>query len=117
GLFLDVLGDGVTGEAAAEFGHDLAPAFYWNLEVGGAADAIELVQVVGRHADVDQPEAELLLGGDRVVDAAEQDRLVQNHSAGSAQSQDGGGDFGVELLGVIGMDYYDRDESRAHQPI
>lgn len=54
GLLLHVLGDGVAGELAAEFGEDGAALSDGHFKVGGAVDAVELVEVVRGDADGDE---------------------------------------------------------------
>ena len=87
-----------------------------DFEVGGAADAVELVEVVRRDADVDEPLAQVALGVDRVVDAAQQHGLVEQHDAGAAEAVDGGGDLGVEFAGVVGVQHHDGRQPRAGEP-
>ena len=82
----------VAGEPFAEFGDDAAAGFDGHFEVGRTRDAVELVQVVGHHAVIDELFAERGLGGRRVVDAAEQHGLIQERDAGVGEFGERGGD-------------------------
>ena len=81
GDFLHVLGDGVAGEAATHLGDDFTAAGDGDLEVGGAADAVELVQVVGRDAAFEAPTAQIALRVGRVVDAGQPRAIGREGSA------------------------------------
>lgn len=57
-LFLHIAWNGISGEAGAEFFHHLAATVDGHLEVGGACNAVELVQVIGQHPQIDELFAE-----------------------------------------------------------
>lgn len=61
--FANVPRDGVTGEPLAELADDFESAFRRNFERRRALRSVELMQVIGQNADVDQLFEE---GGERV---------------------------------------------------
>ena len=79
---MDIPWHGVAGEGAAHFGNELEAAGNGDFEMGGAGDAVELVEVVGHDAEVDKAAGEVDEGLGVVVDTAEEDGLVEEGDAG-----------------------------------
>jgi len=114
---LDVAGDGVAGQGAAHFGDVLEAAGEGDLEVGGAGDAVELVEVVGHDAEVDEAAREVDEGFWRVVDVAEEDGLVEDRDAGIDEAGECGGGRVVNFARVVGVDDQDGSEASAAEPV
>lgn len=104
GLFADEAGDAEAGEMFLEMAQELGASFGGELEVACALDGIEAMEVVGDDSVVDEGRGE---GEERVfvvIDAFEENRLVED---GDAQHEDffqGGGDIGIEFAGVVDVD-------------
>ena len=77
-----------------------------HLEMGGAGHPVELVQIVGQHAAVVEPLAQLGQGVGVVVDAGEQHRLVEQGDAGPAQWAQAVGQLFGDLPGMVGMEHH-----------
>ena len=82
GNFANVLRHGITRQTFAKFSDKSEAGCFRNLEVSRPGDAVELMQVVRFDAEIDQSLAEFLQHGDRIVDAAQQHRLVEDHQSG-----------------------------------
>lgn len=75
-----------------------------DLEVCRTGDTVELVKVVGQHVGLKQGFAECGEGVGGVIHPAQQHGLIEQGGAGVAQRAERGGDLGVDLVGVIGVD-------------
>ena len=78
GDFADVLWNGITGQTPPQFLNNAASRLLSDFKVGSAADAVELVQVIGDHSQIDQTFAQRGLGLGRVVDVLQQHGLIQD---------------------------------------
>lgn len=72
-------------------------------EVSGASDSVELVEVVGQHAAVEERLAQLLQRVHAVVDPREQHRLVEQQAAGGAQLPTGPSHGSIDFARMVGV--------------
>ena len=80
--------------------------------MGSTGDSVELVEVIGHDAEVDQPLGELHQRVETIVHPAQQYRLVEQQYAGRRKSSQGRGHVRVEFGRVVGVNYHDRREPR-----
>ena len=85
-------------------------------EVGGALDAVELVQVVGQGAGCEQPLRQLRQRLHLIVDPGEQHRLVEHGGAGAAHARDRRRRGRGQLVRMVGMDDQHALEARSGEP-
>ena len=104
GNFLYISGNSVSWQATPHLRHDLETTFYGHVEMGSSLDGVELMQVVGHDTHVDELLAELDLYSGLVVDAPQQDRLVEKRDPRSEESFQRGFTGAVDLAWVVGVD-------------
>ena len=88
-----------------------------HFEMCRARDAVELMQVVGQHAEIDQSLAKRGLGIDRIIDAGQEHGLVQQQDACIGESANRRRNMCVEFVRVIGVEHDDRRQPGAAEHI
>ncbi len=96
---------------------DSPPDVDGNFEVGGTGHSIQLVQVVGHDTLVDKLPAQLRQRFDVVIDAAQQDGLVEQRDAGIHQAVNRQAGRLVQFSGMINVDHDDRSQPGCTQQV
>ena len=76
-----------------------------HFEMGGTGDAVELMQVVGHHAQIDEPLAKRGLRFDRIVDSRQEHGLVQQHDACIGESANRRRNMRIEFIRMVGVEH------------
>lgn len=95
---------------------DAARALILDREVGGSLHPVELMKVVGKDAAVEKRLAQLGEDLDPVIDAGEQDRLVEEQAASGGEIPAGSPHAPIELARMVGVEDHDPPQRQALEP-
>ena len=105
--FADIPRHGIAGQPGAKLGHQRDAGREGHLEMRRPGHRVQLVQVIRHYPQIDQPLAQLGQHVGPIVDAPQQDRLVQHGNAGIDQPPEGTGHVAVDLGGMVHLHHHD----------
>ena len=84
--------------------------------MGGTLHGVEGMQVVGQYAALEEALGEGRLRFHAVIDAAQDDALIEQGDAGALEASHGGSDGVVQLVGMVGVNDQHLLQTRGTQP-
>ena len=99
--FLNVFRNHVAGQIFAKPLDELNTLFHWDMKMCRSRNGVELMQVVGDHSAIDQSCTEVGQRVEAVINAAQQDALIEQDRPRVLHLPNSVCDFRIDFIGMV----------------
>jgi hypothetical protein len=107
----------VAWQLRGQLACDQARALFWNIEVRRAANAIEDMEIVWQYARVKQPARKFRENGGIIIDAPQQDGLIQQRDSRLTQRFARSPHVSIDLVRMIDVQNENNRSLQATEPL